>query len=224
MRSYHLNLGAGIDGLSVREHDTPEPVLNEVLVHVRARSLSFRELMVLRGWYPLPVKPDVIPISDGAGDVVAVGEHVSRVAVGDRVTASMFPRWIDGPFAEAFGGRVIATTSSEAKAARLRTLGADEVIDSRATPACHERVRALTGGRGVDHVIEVTGMFPGCCSPPTAPDRRRQPCAVPGDEPRDEANRLTPVIDRVFPFDEAVEAYRYYQAEQPLGKVVIAHP
>jgi NADPH:quinone reductase-like Zn-dependent oxidoreductase len=39
-----------------------------------------------------------------------------------------------------------------------------------------------------------------------------------------EANRLTPVIDRVFPFDEAVEAYRYYQAEQPLGKVVIAHP
>jgi NADPH:quinone reductase-like Zn-dependent oxidoreductase len=56
MRSYHTNLGAGIDGLSVREHDTPEPGLNEVLVHVRASSLSFRELMVLRGWYPLPVK------------------------------------------------------------------------------------------------------------------------------------------------------------------------
>lgn len=39
-----------------------------------------------------------------------------------------------------------------------------------------------------------------------------------------ETNRLTPVIDRVFPFDEAVEAYHYYQAEQPLDKVVIAHP
>jgi NADPH:quinone reductase-like Zn-dependent oxidoreductase len=336
MRSYHTNLGAGIDGLSVREHETPEPGRNEVLVHVRASSLSFRELMVLRGWYPLPVKPDVIPISDGAGDVVAVGEHVSRVAVGDRVTASVFPRWIDGPFgieyaaqlggsldgmlteyalldedalvrvpdhlsfeeaaalpcaavtawnaltggrglrsgesvltlgsggvslfalqfAKAFGGRVIATTSSQAKAARLRMLGADEVIDYRATPAWHERVRALTGGRGVDHVIEVTGMF----------EQSLQSVAIGGEiafvgllsgdtglppiDPRllftsgavvrgiavgsraqflamnraIEANRLTPVIDRVFPFDEAVEAYRYYQAEQPLGKVVIAHP
>ena len=63
--SYHTNLGAGINGLSVREHETPELGLNEV--QVRASSLNSRELMVLRGWYPLPVKPDVIPISDGRG-------------------------------------------------------------------------------------------------------------------------------------------------------------
>jgi len=78
MMSYHTNLGAGINGLSVREHDTPEPGLNEV--QVRASSLNSRELMVLRGWYPLPVKPDVIPISDGAGDVVAVPLLPGRAA------------------------------------------------------------------------------------------------------------------------------------------------
>jgi NADPH:quinone reductase-like Zn-dependent oxidoreductase len=54
---------------------------------------------------------------------------------------------------------VIATTSSEAKARRLRELGADEVIDYRATPDWHERVRELTGGAGVDHVVETTGRL-----------------------------------------------------------------
>lgn len=73
----------------------PGAVSAPVYQHVRAHHTR---CSWPNGWYPLPVKPDVIPISDGAGDVVAVGEHVSRVAVGDRVTASVFPRWIDGPF------------------------------------------------------------------------------------------------------------------------------
>ena len=88
-RSYHANLGAGIDGLAVCEHEVPRPGAGEVLVRVWASSLSFRELMILRGWYPLPIKPDVVPVSDGAGEVVEVGEGVSRVAVGDRVSASI---------------------------------------------------------------------------------------------------------------------------------------
>lgn len=336
MRSYHANLGAGIGGLAVSEHDTPRPGPNQVLVRVRASSLSFRELMILRGQYPLPIKPDVVPISDGAGEVVAVGEHVGRVVVGDRVTASMFPRWIDGPFAmeyadqlggsldgmlteyalldaealvhipghlsyeqaatlpcaavtawnaltggrglqagetvltlgsggvslfaiqfaKAFGGRVISTTSSEEKAQRLRALGADEVIDYRATPAWPEPVRDLTDGAGVDHVIEVTGQlgqslesvaiageiaFVGLLSdgaglPPIDPKLLRMSAAdvrtiAVGSRAQFIAmnraiavNGLTPVIDRVFSFDEAVEAYRYYESTQPLGKVVIAHP
>lgn len=99
MRSYHANLGAGIDGLVVREHDTPQPGPGQALVRVRASSLSYRELMILRGWYPLPITQDVVPISDGAGEVVAVGEGVGRVAVGDRVAAAIFPNWIDGRFA-----------------------------------------------------------------------------------------------------------------------------
>jgi NADPH:quinone reductase-like Zn-dependent oxidoreductase len=66
---------------------------------VRASSLDFRELAILQGDYPLPIKPDLIPVSDGAGEVVAVGEGVTRAKVGDRIAAAIFPRWIDGPFA-----------------------------------------------------------------------------------------------------------------------------
>src|SRR5215468_4913223 len=98
MKSYHANSGAGIAGLTVREHDEPRPGPREALIPMRANSLNFRELMVLRGNYPLPVKPEVVMGSDGAGEVVAVGPGVTRVKVGDRVAASIFPRWIDGPF------------------------------------------------------------------------------------------------------------------------------
>ena len=91
MKSYHANSGAGITGLMVRQHHEPKPGAREVLIRVRANSLNFRELMVLRGNYPLPVKPDVVMGADGAGEIVAVGPGVSRVKAGDRVAARCFP-------------------------------------------------------------------------------------------------------------------------------------
>ncbi|MEN3536298.1 alcohol dehydrogenase catalytic domain-containing protein [Microbispora sp. ZYX-F-249] len=97
VRSYHVNSGDGIDGLSLRTHQPRMPGVGEVAVVVHAASLSFRDLLVLRGRYVLPVKPDVIPVSDGAGQVVAVGPGVRRVRPGDRVTATLFPQWLDGP-------------------------------------------------------------------------------------------------------------------------------
>ena len=335
MRSYHASLGSGIEGVALRESAVPRPGPGQVLVRVHATSLSFRDLMILRGWYPLPVKDDLIPASDGAGEVVEVGEGVTRVAVGDRVTASIFPYWIDGgwtaeltpqlggsldgmltdyavlddvalvpipdhlsfeeasclpcagvtawnaltggrglragetvltlgsggvslfalQFAKSFGARVIATTGSDEKAERLRTLGADEVINYRSTPDWPARARELTGGRGVDHVIEVTGLlqpsaktiamggeiaFVGLLErdaglPPIDPSvlwtstmtlraiavgSRAQFGAM---NRAIEVNGLRPVIDRVFTFEEAVDAYRYYAEAKPLGKVVIAH-
>jgi len=66
------------------------------LLKVRANSLNARELSVLQGTYPLPVRPDVAMCADGAGEVVEIGTGVTRVAVGDRVAAAMFPRWIAG--------------------------------------------------------------------------------------------------------------------------------
>lgn len=59
--------------------------------------------------------------------------------------------------AKALGARVIATTSSPEKAERLRRLGADHVIDYRATKDWGKQARALTDGRGVDRVVEVGG-------------------------------------------------------------------
>ncbi len=97
VRSYHVTSGAGIDGLTLRTDPPRRPGPGEVAVAVHAVSLSFRELLVLRGRYVLPVRPDVVPVSDGAGEVVAVGADVRRVRPGDRVTATLFPRWLDGP-------------------------------------------------------------------------------------------------------------------------------
>src|SRR6266508_5853625 len=156
MKSFHANLGAGIDGLSVREHDIPEPGPTEVLVQVHAASLSFRELMILRGWYPLPVKPDVVPISDGAGEVIAVGERVTRAAVGDRVTASIFPRWIDGRFALEVAAQLGG--SLDGMLTEYTLLGEDALVripdhlsyEEGATLPCAAVAawNALTGGRG----------------------------------------------------------------------------
>src|SRR5262245_26431015 len=239
MKSYHANSGAGLDGLTLKEHPEPKPGLREILMRVRANSLNFREISVLRGTYPLPVKADVVMGADGAGEIVALGEGVTRVKVGDRVAAAMFPRWIDGPFAweyapqiggsldgmmselvvlsedavvrypdhlsfeeaatlpcaavtawnaltggrrlqagdtaltlgsggvslfalqlaKVMGARVIATTSSDEKAKRLISLGADDVINYRTTPDWHLAVRELTGGRGVDQVIDIGGTL-----------------------------------------------------------------
>lgn len=97
VRSYHVTAGTGIEGLSVRQHAAPRPGPGQVLVAVHAASLSFRELLILRGEYVLPVRPDVVPVSDGAGEVAAVGEGVRRVRPGDRVAATLFPNWLDGP-------------------------------------------------------------------------------------------------------------------------------
>ncbi|MCI4063865.1 NAD(P)-dependent alcohol dehydrogenase [Micromonospora sp. R77] len=102
MRSFHVDSGAGIAGLAVREHERPTPGPGEVLVAVRAVSLSFRELMILRGTYVLPVRPDVVPVSDGVGVVVARGPGVDRPAEGERVAAAVFPYWRDGPLEPAY--------------------------------------------------------------------------------------------------------------------------
>jgi NADPH:quinone reductase-like Zn-dependent oxidoreductase len=71
--------------------------------------------------------------------------------------------------AKAVGASVIATTSSPAKADRLRMLGADQVVNYKDEPRWGDRVRALTDGRGVDRVVEVGG--PGTMVNPSAPSR-----------------------------------------------------
>lgn len=63
------------------------------MVRIRAASLNRRELMILKGNYPLPAKPDVIPVNDGVGEVVAFGANVQGVKKGDRVSGSYFPYW-----------------------------------------------------------------------------------------------------------------------------------
>jgi NADPH:quinone reductase-like Zn-dependent oxidoreductase len=105
-RSYRIDFGAGVDGLTLAEEPVPELEPDQVLVRVHATSLNSRDLMIANGWYPLPVRRQVIPVADGAGEVVAVGEAVSRVAIGDRVIASLFPEWLDGRWSPDVGAQL----------------------------------------------------------------------------------------------------------------------
>lgn len=227
-------------GLRVVERPMPEPGPGAALVRLHAASLNYRDLLIPRDRFPLPIDfTGRIPLSDGAGEVIAVGEGVTRVKPGDRVAATPLPNWpggeislqgitdnygfnIDGmaaeyrvlnaealvilpdylsyaeaaalpcaavsawscltegkrpvragdtvlvlgsggvslfglQFAKASGARVIATTSSDAKAERLRSFGADAVVNYNRTPDWDAAVLELTGGVGVDRVIEVGG-------------------------------------------------------------------
>src|ERR1700720_4237314 len=233
MRVYQLDRPGSVDGLVLTERSVPSPAVGEVLVRVRASSLNFRDLMIINGQYPMPVPPGRVPVSDGAGEVVAVGAGVTRFKVGDRVINSFFPNWFGGTYnampqqyvvdcdgwltdyravsaealvampvyltfeeaatlpcvavaawsalsgvragkivltqgaggvslfavqlAKALGARVIATSSNPENAARLREMGVGDVIDTRDSPDWGDKVRELTGGRGVDRGREVGG-------------------------------------------------------------------
>ena len=98
MRAYQLQ-GTGIDALVKVELPAPKPGPRQVLVKVAACSLNFRDLAIALGTYRMPVKPSLIPLSDGAGEVVEVGDGVTRVKAGDRVAGCFFQRWIGGPMA-----------------------------------------------------------------------------------------------------------------------------
>jgi NADPH:quinone reductase-like Zn-dependent oxidoreductase len=95
--AYHLDPRLGLEGLTTRAQEVPEPGSNQVVIRVRAASINRRDVMLVDGVYPLPATPDIIPLSDGVGEVIAVGDNVTRAVLGDRVTASYFVRWIEGP-------------------------------------------------------------------------------------------------------------------------------
>jgi NADPH:quinone reductase-like Zn-dependent oxidoreductase len=98
MKAWLVDFGGGLESLRSVEVPRPAPAPGQVLIRVEAVSLNKRELSVLEGRYPLPVKDTLIPACDGVGTVVEVGDGVSRPVVGDRVVGAVFPEWFDGPF------------------------------------------------------------------------------------------------------------------------------
>ena len=226
--------------LALREVESRAPAPNEVAVRVHAVSLNRRDLMMVAGRYGRGgTQPNSVPLSDGAGEVVAVGAAVKRFKVGDRVAGIFFEDWLDGAptaaslatarggnaggmlseivvtdaeglvsipkhltyeeaatlpcagvtawvglfkrgrlekgdfvllegtggvsvfglqLAAAAGAKPIITSSSDAKLARARELGAFGTVNYCSNPEWQNEVRALTGGAGVDQVLEVGGQ------------------------------------------------------------------
>ncbi|MBM3510741.1 MAG: NAD(P)-dependent alcohol dehydrogenase [Alphaproteobacteria bacterium] len=239
MKAYLIPKPTGIDALTLVERPTPRPGPRQVRVRIKACSLNYRDLMVVRGAYARgPLPENIVPLSDGAGTVVEVGPGVTRVKVGDRVAGCFFQRWyggsfepttnasalggsIDGvlaeevvleeegvvefpdhlsfaeaatlpcaaltawnaliehgrltagetilvqgtggvsifalQFARQLGARVIATSSSDAKLARVKSLGADAGVNYKSRVDWDVAATEITAGRGVDQVIEVGG-------------------------------------------------------------------
>jgi NADPH:quinone reductase-like Zn-dependent oxidoreductase len=236
MRVAAVKKPGGLTNLVIENRADPKPKAGEVLVRVRASSLNYHDFIVVLGGIPTP--DGRIPMSDGAGEVVAVGEGVTKWKVGDKVISLFFPNWQSGQveaagfqsvpgdgadgfgcelyagpetaftrmpngwtfdeaatlpcaaltawrgmyvetrtkpgdwvlvqgtggvsifalqFAKATGARVIATSSSEAKLEKLRALGADHVINYKETADWGKKAFELTGGRGVDEVVEIGG-------------------------------------------------------------------
>lgn len=335
MKTYEIAEPKGIDNLRLVERATPQPGIGQVLVRMRATSLNYRDLVTVKGGAATRgIRLPLVPLSDGAGEVVEVGREVTRFKPGDRVVTSFFQSWVAGPpqssffrsalggaidgtlteytslsqeglvripdymsfeeaatlpcaavtswnalvsmgrltagetvlvlgtggvsifalqFARMHGARVIATSSSDAKLERLRELGAFGVINYKTTPEWDMRVLEMTGGEGVDHVIEVGGAgslarsikavnLGGRISligllagggqidpmPMLLKSITLQGIFVGSRQMFEEMNRameinsVHPIIDRVFPFTQARDAYRYLESGAHFGKVCIA--
>ena len=96
MEAYRIDRFGSVGGIVRQSSEDPRPGPKEVLMRVRASSLNYRDLMVLKGGGRGPTKLGVIPLSDGAGEVAAIGDGVTRVKIGDRIAGCFHPRWFGG--------------------------------------------------------------------------------------------------------------------------------
>ncbi|MEE8495769.1 MAG: NAD(P)-dependent alcohol dehydrogenase [Xanthomonadales bacterium] len=335
MKAFEIVKGStSLDGLRMTEREQPEPVRGQVLIRVYAASVNYRDLAIVSGRYiGGSVQRDTIALSDGAGEVVAVGADVDRFKVGDRVAGTFFQGWVEGvpsasvaalgspldgmlaeyvaldqeglvpvpvhlsfeqaatlpcaavtawnalmvngrikpgdsvlalgtggvsifalQFARMSGARVIITSSSDEKLERAMAMGADAGINYRNTPDWEQEVLSLTGGAGVDHVVEVGGAGTlaksfqavgyggqvtligvlsgreGDTNPhPLMPKAARLQGVFVGSREMFEnmnraisINQMIPVVDKVFPFDDAPRAYKFQMAGRHFGKIVIS--
>jgi NADPH:quinone reductase-like Zn-dependent oxidoreductase len=98
MRAYEIGTQNGVESLQLVERADLAPKPGHVVLRVRSLCLNHRDLLVLNGTYGLRRPPSRIPCSDGVGDVIAVGEGVEGIAIGQRATCAHFTNWIEGAF------------------------------------------------------------------------------------------------------------------------------
>lgn len=327
-----LATGGGYDKVTVGTRDAATPKSGEITVRLHANSLNYHDFAVVSGMWG-PSEPR-IPMADGAGVVIAVGEGVKEFAVGDHVVSTFFPTWLAGePLVEGFattpgdgvdgyaretvttstnaftlapkgwshieastlttaaltswralmsddtlkpgdtvlvqgtggvsifalqfakmaGATVIATSSSDEKLDKLKALGADHLINYKKTTNWGEVAREITGGRGVDHIVEVGGPatlnqsmlaarvgahisvigiltgLGGEVSIVTALIKQlRLQGLIVGNRTQQkemvkaiDANGMRPIVDKVFPLENIVDAFRYQETNKHFGKICL---
>jgi len=235
-KAIFVQAGGGYHNVVVSHDEPRSPGYGEITVRIRASSLNYHDFAVVSGvWGP---KESRVPMADGAGEVIALGEGVTEYQIGDAVVSTFFPDWLAGEpldssfarvpgdgidgyarefvtakttafthapigyshaesatlttaaltswrclmvddalkpgdwvltqgtggvsifaiqFAKMAGAKVIATSSNDEKLERLKSLGADHVINYRTTPEWGDVAFDLTEGVGVDHILDVGG-------------------------------------------------------------------
>ncbi len=97
MRAWRFVKAFGLENLECVELPDPQPGPGQAVIRVRACSLNYRDLVVSKGGYGRAVKTPLIPLSDGAGEILSVGPGVDRLTPGDRVAATFMQGWLAGP-------------------------------------------------------------------------------------------------------------------------------
>lgn len=111
MKVWEVQSKEGLDALTLTERPEPQPGAGQILIKMRAASLNYRDLLTVKGAYSSKQKLPLVPLSDGVGEVVAVGDGVTRVKTGDRVASIFMQQWLDGEFSaekakSALGGAI----------------------------------------------------------------------------------------------------------------------
>lgn len=127
MKAYEVEQ-FGIDNLRIVERETPRPVAGEVLVKMHAASLNYRDVMVVSGTYNPRMKLPAIPFSDGAGEIIEIGESVTRWNVGDRVCSTLIAGWIDGGPSAETAKTAIGAGGSEGVLSEYRVFGESSLV------------------------------------------------------------------------------------------------
>jgi hypothetical protein len=159
MEAYHIDSYGSVDGIVRRSSEDPRPGPKERLMRVRASSLNYRDLMVLKGGGRGPTKLGVVPLSDGAGEVAAVGARVTRVKIGDRIIGAFRPRW--------FGGPITADYLTDRLGANLDGMLAHYAVLSEGSAGADagpsflrgSRDAALRGGDGLGPAVRNQGLY-----------------------------------------------------------------
>jgi len=94
MRAIVVKKNAGLSGLTLIEKELPQPAADQVVVQWHATSINYHDYLVATGG--IPVDEGRVPMSDGAGEIIAVGKEVSEWQVGDKVMSTFFPLWLEG--------------------------------------------------------------------------------------------------------------------------------
>jgi NADPH:quinone reductase-like Zn-dependent oxidoreductase len=120
MKTYEIQKYGGPEGLKLVDRPPPEAGDHDVVVQIRAASLNYRDLVVIRGQYDRNPREGRVPLSDGAGEVVSVGSAVTRFKVGDRVAGCFFQGWSSGRFEAAMqrtalGGQIDGVLMEQVK-------------------------------------------------------------------------------------------------------------